>query len=175
MFHQEVEGGRTLRHLHVSGILFELPSGKIMCIDHEVGPVFGVYGTFATVFAFPYEIKQPLESIDSQCVRMQSTQSSKNSKTFISWVRWSTCWPDLTPTFSVRRVGYLPAILSSHYETQFFLLCLYLKAIYFYCCPHLKYFRLMKQYDCFYLQSTSFLLMNVIHKNSNLNPSGYLC
>lgn len=50
----------------MSGILFELPSGKMMCVDHKVGPVVGVYGTFASVFAFPYEIKQPLESIETQ-------------------------------------------------------------------------------------------------------------
>lgn len=104
----------------MSGILLELPSGKMMCIDHKVGPVTGVYGTFATVFAFLYEIKQPLESIETQCIRMHNTQSSKNSKTFISRARQSTCWPDLTPTFSLRRAGYLPVILNSPYETQFF-------------------------------------------------------
>lgn len=91
-----------------------------MCTDHKVGPAFGVYGTFATVFAFPYEIKQLLESIETQRVGMHNTQSSKNSKTFISQARQSTCWPDLTPTFSVRRAGYLSVILNSHYETQFF-------------------------------------------------------
>lgn len=53
----------------MSGILLELPSGKIIRIDHKVGPVFGVYGTFATVFAFPHEIKQSLESIEIQCVK----------------------------------------------------------------------------------------------------------
>lgn len=53
----------------MSGILLELPSGKIIRSDHKVGPVFGLYGTFATVFAFPYEIKQPLESIEILCVK----------------------------------------------------------------------------------------------------------
>lgn len=40
-----------------------------MYVDHKVGCIFGVYGTFATVFAFPYEIKQPLEGMETQCVK----------------------------------------------------------------------------------------------------------
>lgn len=110
MSHQKFEGRRTLRYLHVNGILLDLPSGKIMCVDHKVGSVFRVYGTFAYVFAFPFEIKQPLGSTESRCIRMHNTHCSKSSKTFISWTSRSTCWPDLTHTSSVRRVGYLPEL-----------------------------------------------------------------
>lgn len=145
-----------------------------MCVDHKVGTVFQVYRKFSFVFAFPYEIKQPLGSTETQCIRMHNTWSSKSSKTFISQMSLSVCWPDLTLFLLEEQV-----ICQSNSELSLwntgFLLCSYLKAIYFYCCPHLKYFRLMKQCDCFYLQSVSFLLKNIIQKNANLNLSGYLC
>lgn len=73
-----------MRHLHMNGILLDLPSGKIMCVDHKVGSVFGVYGTFASVFAFPCEIKQTLRSTETQCIRMHKTQISNCGKTFSS-------------------------------------------------------------------------------------------
>lgn len=82
--YQESEGGRTLRHLHVNGILLDLPSGKIMCGDHEVGSGFQVYGTSAFVFVFPCEIKQPLGSTEIHCSRMHNKESPKSSRTFIN-------------------------------------------------------------------------------------------
>lgn len=68
----------------MNGILLDLPSGKIMCVDPKVGSIFGVYGTFASVFAFPCEIKESLGSTEIQCIGMHKTQSAESSKTFIS-------------------------------------------------------------------------------------------
>lgn len=63
-----------MRHLHMNGILLDLPSGKIICVHHKVGSVFRVYGAFASVFAFPCEIKQTLGSTETQCIKMHKTE-----------------------------------------------------------------------------------------------------
>lgn len=65
----------------MNAILLDLSSGKITCMNHKVGSVLRGYGTFshqgtfASEFAFPCEIKQPLGSTETRCVRIPNTRS----------------------------------------------------------------------------------------------------
>lgn len=65
----------------MSDTLLDLSSGKITCVDHKVGSVLRGYGTFshqrtfASEFAVPCEIKQPLGSTETWCVREPHTRS----------------------------------------------------------------------------------------------------